>query len=226
MSTDFMPQNAWESENIVIKKDNEAAILRKFIIYDDSNLIQTPLLKIIKTADFITEIKKSEIDTGIMISNLKINNVLIYLFILDDTIFIIKGINLTKFLEYFNEHLDSLIFNTPECKKDFNNTISTEDQISNQPSQFINKSKTINDTILKEIIKVIINKSQYRTIKMRQEILPDKYKSTNAGYKIDDLFIIQANIFHVILINQFIISLFQLIKIIHMHNIILVKFII
>ena len=61
---------------------------------------------------------------------MKINNFQIYLFILDHRIFIIKRINLPQFQEYFNEHLDSLIFMKSECKDDFFQVISEQGQIS------------------------------------------------------------------------------------------------
>ena len=67
---------------------------------------------------------KLKINTGIIVSNLKINSMLIYMFILDNRIFIIQRMNLPKYQEYFNEHLDSHIFMTAECKEDFFNAIS------------------------------------------------------------------------------------------------------
>ena len=91
--------NPWEIENIQVDDDEEAHLLDKFIIYDDSKLIKSHVIKIGTTDDFVNEIKNSKIITGIMISSMKINNILIYLFILDIKIFIIKQINLPKFQE-------------------------------------------------------------------------------------------------------------------------------
>ena len=102
-----------------IKIINEVKLLRKFIIYDDSKLIQSRIFRIETTDDSIKKINNSEINTGIMISNLNINSILIYLCILDDKIFIIKQINISKYHEYFNEHKEILMFITDQCKKDF-----------------------------------------------------------------------------------------------------------
>ena len=84
----------WEIENIQVDIDNKTCLLHKFIIFDDSKLIKSRVLRIATTDDFVSEIKNSDINTGIMISCMKINNLSIYLFILDNRIFIIKQINL------------------------------------------------------------------------------------------------------------------------------------
>ena len=78
-----------------------------------------------------------------MIFSMKINNVNFYLCIFDNTIFIIKQINLPKYQEYFKEHLDSLIFMTSECKENFINicdskVISIKNQNSKENDQFLN----------------------------------------------------------------------------------------
>ena len=123
-----MIKNPWNIENIIFKIDNETEFIRKFVIYDDSNLIRSRFFKMGKTEDFIKEIQDSEISTGIMITSMKINNITIYLFILDNKIFIIKRINLPKFQEYFKAHLNSLIFKTIEYKEEFFNTIFSKDK--------------------------------------------------------------------------------------------------
>ena len=121
---EFKLKNTLGIENIQINIDNEERFFRKFIIYDNSNLFQSQYFRKEETDDFIGKIKKSHINTGIMVSNLKINNLVIYLFILDNRIFILNQNNLPKYQEYFNEHLDSHIFMTAECKEDFFNAIS------------------------------------------------------------------------------------------------------
>ena len=105
-----------------------------------------------------------------MISSLNINNILLYLFILDNRIFIINQINLPKLQEYFNKHLNSLIFISSECKNDFFRAISTKEHISEQNDQFLNDQNDIHELIINEIIRCTINKSQYRTLKMRNEL--------------------------------------------------------
>lgn len=165
-------EKIYEIENIRVHIHSEAEFLHKFYIYQDSELIKSSYFKLTTTNELIDEIKKSEIDTGIMISSMKINSLLIYLCILDNRIFIIRRINLSKFQEYFNEHKDSLIFKTPECKENFIKDISSSDQNSEQEGQFSNDQKGINISIKKEIIESIIKKSQYRTIQIRQEFLP------------------------------------------------------
>ncbi|KAK8897368.1 hypothetical protein M9Y10_015312 [Tritrichomonas musculus] len=187
-----MLKHPWEIENIKINIDNEAGFLSKFIIYDDSNLFQTHLIKTATTVDFIGAVKDSQIDTEIMISNLKINGILIYLCILDNIIFIIKQINLHQLEEYFNERKNLLIFMTSECKEDFTNDISSKNQVSELKDQILSEQKYINITIKKEIIRCIIKKSQYRTIKMSQKLLPNKYNSKNNDYKLDDFILVQS----------------------------------
>ena len=55
----FAFKNPWKIEDIQIHMDNQIEFLRKFVIYDDSKLIQSTILKIIETKDLISEIKKS-----------------------------------------------------------------------------------------------------------------------------------------------------------------------
>ena len=50
----------------------------------------------------------------------------------------------------------------------------------------------INKIIKKEIIRCAIKKSQYRTFKMFQDLLPNKYNSKNEDYQLDDFFQIQS----------------------------------
>ena len=196
-SIDHPLKNPWEIESIKFDINKETDFLVKFIIYDDSKLIQSNIFKIATTDDFIGEIKDSQITTGIMISNMKINDLLIYLFILDNRIFIIKRINLPQFREYFNEYLDLLIFMTLECKDDFFLALSAQDQISEQNGETLKEQKYINIPIKKEIIRCAIKKAQYRTIKMRQELLPDKYNSKNdKNYNLDDFISIQSQGFY------------------------------
>ena len=177
-------ESQFEMRNIEVDIDSEIEFLHKFIIYDDSELIKSPYIKL-ATNDFINEIKKSEFDTGIMISSMKVNNLIIYLCILNTRIFIIKQINLPKFQEYFNEHKDLLIFKTAKCYDDFFKAIYSKFLNSEENNQHLNEQEDINKIIKKEIIGCIIKKSQYRTIKMRQEILPNKYNSKNNEYKIE-----------------------------------------
>ena len=78
-----------------------------------------------------------------MIFSMKINNVNFYLCIFDNTIFIIKQINLPEYQDYFNEHLDSPIFMTSECKENFINicdskVISIKNPNSKENDQFLN----------------------------------------------------------------------------------------
>ena len=193
---DFMLIKPWKIEDIQVDRIHGVSLLRKFIIYDDSKLIRSRYFRIEKTDDFIDEINNSEINTGIMISNMKMNGLSIYLFIMDNRIFIIKQINLPKFQKYFNEHLNSLIFMTSECEEDFVKSILSKDHISQQKNQIINEQRDINEAILKEIIQTTIKKSQYRTIKMHQEILPNKFNSNNDNnYKFDDFIEIQSQDF-------------------------------
>ena len=128
ISIDYMLKNPWEIKNLKNSINNTDDFFRKFFIYDDSNLIQSRIFKMGMTEDFINEIQNSDINTGIMITSMKINNITIYLFILDNKIFIIKRINLPKFQEYFKAHLNSLIFKTIEYKEEFFNTIFSKDK--------------------------------------------------------------------------------------------------
>ena len=172
-----MLKKPWEIESIQVDTDNEKGFLSKFIIYDDSKLIQPDFFNIAKTDDFVNGIENSQIEKGIMISRFKINNILIYLCILDNKIFIIKQINLPKFKKYFNKHLKSLMFMTAECKENFLKALSLNEQISDQNDQFLNEQKDIHTLIKNEIIQCIIKKSQYRTMQMHQESLPIKKNS-------------------------------------------------
>lgn len=80
------PENQWENE---FRKNIRSAFFNNFDILDESNLIQKDNdLRILKTDDFIKVISDSKIETGIMISYLKIFYT-IYFFILDDKIFIV-----------------------------------------------------------------------------------------------------------------------------------------
>ena len=186
-----MHKNSWEIENIEINMDDELGFLRKFIIYDSSKLIQSKLLNMAKTDDYINAIKQSQIDTGVMISILKINGVLIYLCILDSTIFIIKQANLQEFQEYFNKHLNSLLFMKAQFKEDFMNDLSQNTRFSEQTDQIFKPQKDVNKAISDEIIRCTIKKSQYRTINMRQEPLPNKWNSKNDEFKLNDFFFIK-----------------------------------
>lgn len=177
----------WEIKDIQVNIDNEGVVLfSKFTIYDESNLIKfnkTTFCKKAETNDYIGEMKGSQIETGIMVSNLKIKSRLIYLLIFDNRIFIIKHTNLQRFQEYFNEHLDSLLFMSAKCKQNFFNSISLKKQISKHHHHFLIEEADIKN----EIIRCIIKKSQYRTIKMRHEILPEKYNSKNdQNYELSD----------------------------------------
>ena len=196
----FMLKSPWEIENIQVDLESKTDILSKFIIYDDSKLIKSSISTISTTDDFVREIKNSQVDTGIMISSLNINNTAIYLLILDNRIFIIKQVNLPKIQDYFNEHKNLLIFMTYGCKEHFLNSISSKDQIPSQPNQVLNEQRDINIAIINEIIDCIIKKSQYRTIKMRQELLPNKFNSKNDNYKLDDFISIQSRGFNFITI--------------------------
>ena len=102
---DSMNKNPWEIESIPFKIYDEIKFINTFNFYDDSKLLQSHFFKITTTDDFVSEIKNSQINTGIMISSMDLNNMIIYLCILDDRIFIIKQTNLPKFQEYFNERL-------------------------------------------------------------------------------------------------------------------------
>lgn len=77
--------NPWDIEDIQVDIQRNADFYDKFSIYGNSNFIQSSNLD-----DFIDEIKKSKIDTGIMIFGMKINRIHIYLFILDNRVFIIN----------------------------------------------------------------------------------------------------------------------------------------
>ena len=66
----------------------------------------------------------------------------------------------------------------------------SKDEILEQSNQILNEQKDINKSIQNEIILSIIKKSQYRTLKMRQELLPNKFNSKNADYKKDDFIFI------------------------------------
>ena len=136
-------ENPWDIEDIKIDIER-TDFYRKFSFYVDSNLIQSSKFELMITNDFISEIKKSEIDTGIMISSMKINSILIYLFILDNKIFIIKHINNSNSQKYFNEHLNSLMFMTSECHKNFFKEISSKDHISELHDQILNEQKKYN----------------------------------------------------------------------------------
>ena len=76
-----------------------------------------------------------------MISSMQINNIIIYLCLLDNRIFIIKRINLPKFQEYFNEYLDSLLFMSFECKEDFIKAISSKNHISEENKLILKEQK-------------------------------------------------------------------------------------
>ena len=177
----------WEIEN-----DKQESFFRKFTIYDDSKLIQSNIFQIGTTYDYIKEINNSEISTGIMIFSLNINNILIYLCILDNRIFIIKQKNIPKYQDYFNKPIvaKTLIFITDQCKESFFDDLSSKDQILEHNNQVLSQQdiKKIKDDIIQSTIK----KSQYRTLKMRQELLPMKYNSENDDYKEDDFFQIQS----------------------------------
>ena len=99
-----MNKYPWEIENININMDDETKYLHKFVIYDELKLIQSGIFEIGQENDIVNVIQNSQNSTGIMISNLKINNLSIYLIILDSRIFIINQINLSKYQEYFNDH--------------------------------------------------------------------------------------------------------------------------
>ena len=193
---DITLKNAWEIEDIRICIDNERRFFQKFIIYDDSKLIQPDILQMKMTDDLISEITNSKIDTGIMISSMKINLISIYLFILDNRIFIIKQTNLPKFQEYFNKNRDFLLFMTSECQRNFFNDIFSKEYISEQKNQNYNEQKDINKAIKNEIIQCTIKKSQYRTILMRHKLLPSKYNSQNNDFKLDDFISIQSQGFY------------------------------
>ena len=64
---DYKLKISWEIANIKIDEDNETNLLQKFIIYDDSKLIQSPIFKITKTDNIINTFQNSQINTGIMI---------------------------------------------------------------------------------------------------------------------------------------------------------------
>ena len=85
--------------------------------------------------------KKWNINTGIVISSMKINNIPIYLFILDDRILIVKRKNLPNLYDYFKEHSKSLIFMTSEFKDDFSRAILSEDQTLDNKIKFLMSRK-------------------------------------------------------------------------------------
>ena len=76
-------------------------------------------------------------------------------------------------------------------QKRFLKDISSNYQSSEHNNQVLSQ-QNINKTIKEEIIRCIIKKSQYRTLKMRQDLLPNKYNSKNKEYKLDDFFQIQS----------------------------------
>lgn len=84
----------------------------------------------LETEDFNGNIEDLQIDNGIVISNMELNGILVYLFILDNTFFFIKRTNLPQFKEYFDKNVHLFIFDTPECKDNSFKAISSIDQPS------------------------------------------------------------------------------------------------
>ncbi|KAK8837018.1 hypothetical protein M9Y10_037063 [Tritrichomonas musculus] len=162
-------------------------IISKFTIYNKSKIEIGPKFIRIRDQIQLKDIMHTcDINTGIFISFVDIENIRLFILIFDNTIFIVEPNDLCHYQETFNQNYNCLIFFSNQVEKEF--TLLTSQDIS-YIGQDINikiDQKTMNVGLKDHISQCIITKSQYITLKKRQNLLHNNTKYIKKNYELND----------------------------------------